>query len=57
LPIGSGKVEGGHRNVIQARLKISGAWWIKENANVMLALRTLRANEDWEEYWNHNQDF
>lgn len=51
LPIGSGKVEGGHRHVIQSRLKISGAWWLHENADSMLALRTIRANNDWDKYW------
>ena len=51
LPIGSGKVEGGHQHVIQSRLKISGAWWLKGNANAMLALRTTRANSEWSGYW------
>ena len=53
LPIGSGKVEGGHRHVIQSRLKISGAWWLKESANAMLALRTTRINNQWNDYWNN----
>lgn len=52
LPIGSGKVEGSHKSVIQKRLKISGAWWLLENANNMLGLRVLRANGDWDSYWN-----
>ena len=39
LPIGSGEIESGNRHVIQQRLKISGAWWLKENADNMLALR------------------
>jgi hypothetical protein len=52
LPIGSGEVESGHRSVIQARLKLSGAWWKEETAASMLALRTLRANDDWEAYWS-----
>lgn len=51
LPIGSGEVEGGHRWVIYKRLKISGAWWGEENAEKMLALRVVRANEEWESYW------
>ena len=51
LPIGSGEVESGHRSVIQARLKRSGAWWKEENAEKMLALRTLRASGQWESYW------
>ena len=52
LPIGSGAVEGGHRYVIQARLKLPGTWWKQETVNPMLALRTLRANGWWENFWN-----
>ena len=52
LPIGSGMVEGGHRAVIQARLKLPGAWWKEETVNPMLALRTLRANGQWEAFWH-----
>lgn len=51
LPIGSGEVEGGHRHVLQKRLKIAGAWWLEANAERMLQLRTVRANGDWDKYW------
>jgi hypothetical protein len=51
LPIGSGEIEGGHRWVIQKRLKLSGAWWKEENAEKMLALRVVRANNEWQPYW------
>lgn len=51
LPIGSGEVEGGHRHVLQHRLKIAGAWWREGNAEHMLQLRTVRANGDWGKYW------
>lgn len=51
LPIGSGEIEGGHRHVIQKRLKISGAWWKEESAEYMLHLRTIRANKEWSSYW------
>lgn len=51
LPIGSGEVESGHRHVIQQRLKIAGAWWTLSNAEIMLQLRTTRANHDWDRYW------
>jgi hypothetical protein len=51
LPIGSGEVEGGHRWVIQKRLKLSGAWWKEANAEKMLALRVVRANDEWQSYW------
>ncbi|MGH9941064.1 MAG: hypothetical protein ACRD9R_01750 [Pyrinomonadaceae bacterium] len=37
LPIGSGEIESGPRSVLQARLKLSGAWWKMENAEKMLA--------------------
>ena len=53
LPIGSGEVESGHRYVIQDRLKIAGAWWKQDNAEKMLALRVVRANNDWEAYWQN----
>lgn len=52
LPIGSGEIEGGHRWIIQKRLKLSGAWWKEENAEKMLALRVVRANNDWQSYWD-----
>lgn len=52
LPVGSGAVEGGHRHVIQTRLKLPGTWWKQETVNPMLALRTLRANGWWESFWN-----
>ncbi len=51
LPIGSGEIESGHRYVIQNRLKIAGAWWKQVNAEKMLALRTLRENNQWDYYW------
>jgi hypothetical protein len=51
LPIGSGEIESAHRYIIQIRLKRSGAWWTVEKAEAMLALRVLRANQDWDDYW------
>ena len=55
LPIGSGEIESAHRYVIQERLKLSGCWWKLENAMTMLALRVLRANGDWDSYWQKIQ--
>ncbi len=52
LPIGSGEVESAHRYVIQERLKLPGAWWLKDNAQDMLNLRTARANNRWDDYWD-----
>ncbi|MEM6717492.1 MAG: UPF0236 family protein, partial [Cyanobacteria bacterium P01_C01_bin.147] len=44
LPLGSGLIEGGHRHVLQKRLKISGSWWNQENLQFMAQLRIRRAN-------------
>jgi len=52
LPIGSGKIESAHRYIIQQRLKLPGAWWKIDNADKMLALRTMRANGNWNHYWD-----
>ena len=55
LPIGSGEIEGGHRWVVQERLKKPGAWWKRENAKKMLALRVNRANGEWPSYWKQQR--
>jgi len=55
LPIGSGEIEGGHRYVVQERLKKAGAWWKPENAKKMLALRVNRANGEWRSYWQRQR--
>lgn len=51
LPIGSGEVESAHRYIPQKRLKIPGATWHPDTINPMLALRILRANGWWEDFW------
>jgi hypothetical protein len=53
LPIGSGEIESAHRYVFQSRLKIAGGWWKMENLKKMIALRVLRANGGWEDYWSN----
>lgn len=57
LPIGSGMIEGGHRHVLQKRLKLSGAWWDPGNLEKMAALRVHRANNKWNHYWNDLSPF
>lgn len=52
LPIGSGQIESAHRYVIKERMNLAGAWWKFENAGDMIGLRTLRANDQWDNYWN-----
>jgi hypothetical protein len=50
-PLGSGEVESAHRYVPQERLKIAGACWNPDNVNPMLALRVVRANNWWDDFW------
>jgi hypothetical protein len=51
LPIGSGEIESAHRHLIQPRLKIPGAWK-EQNAELMLNLRSARANGLWAKSWS-----
>ncbi len=51
LPIGSGEVESAHRTIPQKRMKLPGAWWHPDSVNPMLALRVLRANDWWSDFW------
>ena len=56
LPIGSGEVESAHRTIPQKRLTLPGASWNPDTINPMLALRVLRANEWWQDYWQSRRD-
>jgi hypothetical protein len=51
LPQGSGEVESCHRWLPQKRLKLPGAWWRPDMVNPMLALRVVRANDWWGDFW------
>jgi hypothetical protein len=51
-PIGSGEVESAHRSIPQRRLKLPGACWHPDSINPMLALRVIRANDWWHDYWS-----
>ncbi len=48
----SSEVESGHGHIVQARLKIAGAWWHPDHVDNILALRMLKANGWWSEYWD-----
>jgi len=52
----SSEVESSHRHVVQARMKISGAWWHPDHVDDILALRMLKANGWWDEYWQNQRD-
>lgn len=43
LPIGSGKIEGGHKSVLHSRVKIPGAWWRSENAAQMFLFKGFKS--------------
>ena len=51
LPIGSGEIESSHKYIPQKRLKIPGATWHPDSLNPMLALRILKANYWWQDFW------
>lgn len=51
LPVGSGEIESAHRYIPQKRLKIPGACWHPNTINPMLALRIIRANNWWQDFW------
>lgn len=52
LPIGSGEIESAHRYIPQKRLKLPGATWHPDTINPMLALRVIRANNWWNDFWH-----
>jgi len=53
-PIGSGGIESANKFICHARLKISGAWWLKTNSNAMLKLRCSIFNGTFNEVFaNH----
>lgn len=54
-PLGSGEIESAHRYIPQQRLKLPGAWWSPDNIEPMLALRVVRANRWWGDFWEWEQ--
>ncbi len=51
FPVGSGEIESAQRYIPQDRLKIPGACWHPDTVNPMLALRVLRQNGWWNDFW------
>lgn len=51
LPIGSGEIESGHRQVVQKRIKRPGAWWLLGNVGAMANMIAARLNGGWDSYW------
>lgn len=52
-PVGSGEVESAHRMLPQPRLKKPGTWWLPQNIDGILALRVIRQNGWWDDFWSH----
>jgi len=55
-PIGSGEIESAHKSIPQKRLKIPGASWHPDSIDPMLALRILRADDWWDDFWNQRTE-
>jgi hypothetical protein len=55
-PIGSGEIESAHKSVPQKRLKIPGATWHPGSIDPLLALRILRADDWWEDFWTQRTE-
>ena len=55
-PIGSGEIESAHKAIPQKRLKLPGACWHPDSVNPMIALRILRANEWWDDFWKEHTE-
>lgn len=49
-PIASGVIEGACKHVVRGRLDGSGMKWTRTGAQAMLQLRTVRINDDWDDY-------
>jgi hypothetical protein len=51
LPLGSGMIESANKHIIQDRMKIPGASWRQETAENFVNARAMRANRQWNLYW------
>jgi len=51
----SSEIESAHNAIVQPRLKIGGAWWHPDTVDDILALRMLKANGWWEQYWTEQR--
>ena len=51
LFVGSGVIEAACKTVIGSRLKQSGMFWTVDGANAIIALRSLRLSDKFEDYW------
>lgn len=50
-PIATGVIEGACRHLVKDRMDITGARWGLDGAEAVLKLRAVRANDDFDAYW------
>jgi len=55
-PIATGIIEGACRHLIADRMDITGARWSVTGAEAVLRLRAVRANGDFDTYWQFHLD-
>jgi len=53
-PIATGVIEGACRHLVKDRMDLSGARWGLEGAEVVLKLRALHSNGDFDDYWRYH---
>lgn len=54
IPIATGVIEGACRYLVRDRMDKTGARWSVDGAEAVLQLRALRANGDFDAYWQHH---
>ena len=54
-PISTGVIEGACRHLVKDRMDLTGARWSTHGAEAILKLRAIRANGDWDQYWDWHQ--
>jgi hypothetical protein len=52
--IATGVIEGSCRYIVKDRMDITGARWSAQGAEAVLKLRAVRANGDFDSYWEHH---
>ena len=53
-PIATGIIEGACRHLVKDRLDITGARWGLAGAEAILKLRAIKANGDFDQYWDYH---
>ena len=54
-PIGTGVVEGACGHLVKDRMEQAGMRWKQAGAQVVLDLRAVRLNGDWDAYWHYHR--